>query len=62
MKPKCPPKNALRHSFVSHLVALHRNPGKTALIITPVSTEALAKVGPDARLTIVKRHCSIAAL
>jgi len=34
MKPKAPPKNALRHSFVTYHVALHRNPGKTALIIS----------------------------
>ena len=33
-KPKCPPKNALRHSFVTYHVALHRNPGKTALIVS----------------------------
>lgn len=32
--PKCPPKNALRHSFVTYHVALHRNPGKTALIVS----------------------------
>jgi len=44
LKPKCPPKNALRHSFVTYHVALHRNPGKTALIVSPVSTEAFAKV------------------
>lgn len=34
LNPKCPPKNALRHSFVTYHVALHRNPGKTALIIS----------------------------
>jgi hypothetical protein len=34
LKPKCPPKNALRHSFVTYHVALHRNPGKTALIVS----------------------------
>jgi len=34
IKPKCPPKNALRHSFVTYHVALHRNPGKTALIVS----------------------------
>lgn len=34
VKPKCPPKNCLRHSFVTYHVALHRNPGKTALIIS----------------------------
>jgi integrase len=33
-KPKCPPKNCFRHSFVTYHVALHRNPGKTALIIS----------------------------
>jgi len=34
LKPKCPPKNALRHSFVTYHVALHRNSGKTALIVS----------------------------
>ena len=34
LKPKSPPKNALRHSFVTYHVALHRNPGKTSLIIS----------------------------
>ena len=34
LKPKCPPKNALRHSFVTYHVALHRNPGKTALMVS----------------------------
>lgn len=34
LKPTCPPKNALRHSFVTYHVALHRNPGKTALIVS----------------------------
>jgi integrase len=34
LKPKCPPKNCLRHSFVTYHVALHRNPGKTALIVS----------------------------
>ena len=34
LKPISPPKNALRHSFVTYHVALHRNPGKTALIIS----------------------------
>ncbi len=33
-KPKSPPKNCLRHSFVSYHVALHRNPGHTALLIS----------------------------
>jgi len=33
-KPRCPPKNALRHSFVTYHVALHRDPGKTALIVS----------------------------
>ena len=32
--PKAPPKNCLRHSFVSYHVALHRDPGRTALIIS----------------------------
>ena len=52
LKPKCPPKNALRHSFVTYHVALHRNPGKTALIVSPVSTEASAKVEPGSGLPI----------
>jgi len=34
LKPKCPPKNGLRHSFVTYHVALYRNPGKTALIVS----------------------------
>ena len=50
LRPKCPPKfrgaqrrhdralsepdHCLRHSFVTYHVALHRNPGKTALIIS----------------------------
>jgi integrase len=50
--PKCPPKNALRHSFVTYHVALHRNPGKTALIVSPASTEALAKVEPGSGLPL----------
>lgn len=33
-QPKTPPKNYLRHSFVSYHVALHRDPGKTALLIS----------------------------
>jgi len=33
-KPKCPPKNCLRHSFATYHVALHRNPGRTALILS----------------------------
>jgi integrase len=33
-KPKSPPKNCLRHSFVSYHVALHRDPGKTALLVS----------------------------
>lgn len=32
--PKAPPKNCLRHSFVSYHVVLHRNPGHTALLIS----------------------------
>lgn len=31
---KSPPKNCLRHSFVSYHVALHRDPGHTALLIS----------------------------
>jgi integrase len=31
---KAPPKNCLRHSFVSYHVALHRDPGKTALLVS----------------------------
>lgn len=41
--PKCPPKNALRHSFVTYHVALHRNPGKTALIVSHRDQECLYK-------------------
>ncbi|MCC5808690.1 MAG: hypothetical protein JJU00_20350, partial [Opitutales bacterium] len=33
-KPKTPPKNCLRHSFVSYHVALHRDPGRTALLVS----------------------------
>jgi integrase len=33
-KPKCPPKNCFRHSFATYHVALHRDPGKTALIMS----------------------------
>ncbi len=33
-KPKCPPKNCLRHSFVTYHVALHRDAGKTALLVS----------------------------
>jgi integrase len=32
--PKTPPKNCLRHSFVSYHVALHRDPGRTALLVS----------------------------
>ena len=39
--PKSPPKNCLRHSFVSYHVALHRDPGKTALIVSHRSQEIL---------------------
>ncbi len=39
--PKAPPKNALRHSFVTYHVALHRNPGKTALIVSHTDQEIL---------------------
>jgi hypothetical protein len=31
---KAPPKNCLRHSFVSYHVAFHRDPGKTALLVS----------------------------
>ncbi|MEX0331438.1 MAG: tyrosine-type recombinase/integrase [Puniceicoccaceae bacterium] len=34
LNTKAPPKNCLRHSFVSYHVALHRDPGKTALLIS----------------------------
>jgi integrase len=34
LQPKAPPKNCLRHSFVSYHVALHRDPGKTALLVS----------------------------
>jgi integrase len=34
LKSKAPPKNSLRHSFVSYHVALHRDPGKTALLVS----------------------------
>ena len=34
LQPKSPPKNCLRHSFVSYHVALHRDPGKTALLVS----------------------------
>lgn len=40
-RPKCPPKNALRHSFVTYHVALHRNPGKTALIVSHKDQDCL---------------------
>jgi integrase len=33
-KPKCPPKNCFRHSFATYHVALHRDAGKTALIMS----------------------------
>ncbi len=33
-KPKAPPKNCLRHSFATYHVALHRDPGNTALLIS----------------------------
>ena len=33
-KPKCPPKNCLRHSFVTYHVALYRDAGKTALLVS----------------------------
>lgn len=34
LQTKAPPKNCLRHSFVSYHVALHRDPGKTALLVS----------------------------
>jgi integrase len=34
IRAKFPPKNCLRHSFVSYHVALHRDPGKTALLVS----------------------------
>lgn len=34
LQPRCPPKNCLRHSFVTYHVALHRNPGKTSLLVS----------------------------
>lgn len=34
LQPKAPPKNCLRHSFVGYHVALHRDPGKTALLVS----------------------------
>lgn len=33
-KPKCPPKNCFRHSFVTYHVALYRDAGKTALLVS----------------------------
>lgn len=33
-KPKCPPKNCFRHSFATYHVALYRDAGKTALIMS----------------------------
>jgi len=33
-KPKCPPRNFLRHSFVTYHVALYRDAGKTALLVS----------------------------
>jgi hypothetical protein len=41
IKPVCPPKNALRQSFVTYHVALHRDPGKTALIVSHRNQEIL---------------------
>jgi integrase len=40
-KPKFPPKNCLRHSFATYHVALHRDPGKTALILSHRNQEVL---------------------
>ena len=33
-KPKCPPKNCFRHSFVTYHVAFYRDAGKTALLVS----------------------------
>lgn len=41
VKPKCPPKNCFRHSCVTYHVALHRNPGKTALIVSHRNQDVL---------------------
>ncbi len=40
-QPKAPPKNALRHSFVTYHVALHRDPGRTALLVGHRNQEVL---------------------
>ena len=40
-KPRFPPKNCLRHSFATYHVALHRDPGKTALILSHRNQEVL---------------------
>jgi len=40
-KVKHPPKNCLRHSFATYHVALHRDPGKTALILSHRNQEVL---------------------
>lgn len=38
---KHPPKNCLRHSFATYHVALHRDPGKTALLLSHRNQEVL---------------------
>ncbi len=40
-KPKCPPKNCFRHSFATYHVALHRDAGKTALIMSHRNQQVL---------------------
>jgi len=40
-KPKCPPKNCFRHSFATYHVALHRDAGKTSLIMSHRNQQVL---------------------
>lgn len=40
-KPKCPPKNCFRHSFATYHVALLRDAGKTALIMSHRNQQVL---------------------
>ncbi len=40
-QPTHPPKNCLRHSFATYHVALHRDPGKTALILSHRNQQVL---------------------
>ncbi len=40
-KPTCPPKNCFRHGFATYHVALHRDPGKTALILSHRNQQVL---------------------